>query len=868
MIPGRFERQVARHGARPAVTVDGESVSYSELNRRANCLAHALLRELGPGREPVAVVTGEMVHATAAILGVLKSGKLCVPLDVATPAPRLAAVVEHAGAAAVLGSRAILPLAREVAGQRRPVLAADEPDGCEPDSNPDLAIGGQDLACVLYTSGSTGSPKGVVHDHLNLLAAVDHWSRRFGFGPQDRFVHLSPLSHVSAINDLLKPLLNGGCLVPLRLGESSLGRLAALVVEERITIYHSIPSVFRSMLAALDPQADLSFVRLVHLGGEPLFRTDVELFRARFPRTAVLVNNLGSTEVPTYVQYVIGPETPLDSAVVPIGFPVEGKRIRLVDERGAEVSDGEVGEIVVESAFVARGYWKDERATSERFRGSLERRAERTFRTGDLGRRRPDGAIAFVGRADDQIKVRGHRVELAEVQFAVAEAAREVGGVLDTTVVAGPSASGATGLVGYVVPRDRNNVPLARLRQLLAARLPAPMRPEAWVVLDALPRTSTGKIDRLALPPPARPSGAPGGPTPRRSRSTRQLAELWAQLLALETVPAGADFFELGGDSLLALELVSAVEKLFGRTLSLPEFAAAPTLAAMARLIEARPALRPAPCLVALDPNGSKDPLFLVHGLGGNVVQMRLLARRLDRDRPLWAFQSRGVDGVSLPLRTVEEMAQAYLDELLRLRPAGPYLLGGYSMGGVVAYEMARRLAAAGQEIRCLVLIDSGAPLPLPWSERLFSWLLYGRLLVRGMRARRGARERHGPYARRLNRLLVTNFRAARRYRPAPFRGPTHLIASRGSAESPAAERGFGRFERFERQLCRRRSLWSQLLPDGIAVHEIPGHHLDLFREPAVDDLSAELRSILDAASRAARPPLEALARSPSAQEV
>ena len=849
MTPARFEEQVARHPARPALQIDDETIVYEALNRSANRIAHALAGVVDCTQAPVAVVTREVQHATAAILGTLKAGNVCVPMDPAMPASRLAAIADDAGVAAVLTSGASRTLAHEVASGKRPVLTVDDLDGPLSESDPTIDVRGEDLAWLLYTSGSTGAPKGVLHDHKNLLASVDHWSGKFDYGPDDRFAHLSPMSHVSAINDMLKPLLNGGCMVALDLAASSLGSLARLVVDRRVTVLHCIPSVFRAMTRALEHDDDLSNLRLIHLGGEPLFPTDVQRFRRRFPADCVLVNNLGSTEIPSFIQNVIGPDAALDTPVVPVGFPVPGKRVRLIDSNGEEVAHGEIGEIgeiEVSSPYLALGYWKNPVATAERFVEAGEGQPERSYRTGDLGRRRADGAIEFLGRRDDQIKVRGHRVELGEVQFALERAAQELGGFRETTVVPGELPSGARCVVAYVVSDAGSAFDESRLRAAMAAALPRAMRPEAYVELAELPRTRNGKIDRAALPAPRRETNAAVGDGAIRSPVASQLAELWSQLLATGAIANDADFFDLGGDSMLALELTVEIERLFGRRLSLPELAGAATLESMAALIGKRRGAEPAPCLVPLKTDGNKDALVLVHGLGGGVIQMRELARRLDPDRPVYALQARGIDGVSPPLRGVCEMAAVYLEELQPLLPEGPLLLGGYSMGGVVAYEMAQRLAANGRPVRSLVLIDAGAPLPLPWRQRIGHSFLYGRIVLRRLRARRGGR-RNG-YARSLNRVMLANFRAVRRYRPRTYDGAIDLVASErtgAAAVGDAREREL--MERLEQRLVARRALWDRLAPGRVRVHPIDGHHLELWRPPALDGLVSALRGILEA---------------------
>jgi len=846
MIVELFERRAAQHESRPAVCDGGGAASYGELNRAANRVAHTLAARLGRRQVPVAVLCRDMRLAVAAMLGTLKSANLFVPLDPAAPAARHSEVLDGAGAEIVLTCRDSSVAARRAAGDGRVVIAVDDLDGTVSGTDPGITVDPGDLACILFTSGSTGRPRGVVHEHAGLLAPWQSWSERFGYDEHDRFVNLSPLSHISSINDTLKPLLSGACMVPFRITEASPARLAELLVREGITVYHSIPSVFRALARAADA-ASLRFprLRIVHLGGEPVFSTDVELARGICPSDCVVVNNLGATEIPGLLQYVIDPAATIESGIVPIGYPADGKRVFLRDAEGREVSDGEAGEIVVQSAHLARGYWNDPQATAERFAGGMERSAERTYRTGDLGRRRPDGAIEFLGRVDDQIKVRGHRVELAEVEFALQQAAREVGGIVDSTVAPFTSPVGSNSVVAYCAAAPEVEIDLDGLRERIVARLPEPMRPESYIRLESLPRTTTGKIDRRLLPAPSRHAAG----SPARSPVAQQLEELWSQLLEVETVGMESDFFELGGDSMLALELATEVERVFGRAFTLPEFLEDSTLNGMSRLIETRSEGRTFPCLVPFRTEGSKEPLFVVHGLGGGVLHMRGLIHVLDTDRPFYALQARGLDGVSQPLRTIEAMAARYLEEATRVRPDGPRLLAGYSMGGVVAYEMAQQLAAAGRTIDALVLIDTGAPLPLPWKDRLTYTYLYSRLAMRRL-GRGGRRRTRARYARSVSRVMRASFQAGQRYRAKPFRGNVHLISSTGGETAPGADEQERRLvQRIDRRLVRRRGLWDRLVGDGIATHEIDGHHLDLFRKPTLDLLAAELQRILETTS-------------------
>lgn len=848
MIARRFEQQVQRCGSRPALRVAGASISFDQLNRRANRIAHVLARTIDRRQQPIAIVTAETHDAVASMLGILKSGNAWIPMDPALPEDRLTAMIEHAPAATVLTCKRTESLAKAICKGACPVIAVDEPGGTTTDGNLELEVAPTDLACILYTSGSTGVPKGVVHDQQNLMHPVEYWTSRFGITRDDRSLLVATFSHVAAVNDVLRTLLNGACLVPFDLRRSSLQRLAELIDEERITIYHSIPSVFRALARTLEGSRRFSDVRLMHLGGEPLFRSDVELFRRCVQRDCVLVNNLSATEIQTFAQHVITTRTELDTVIVPVGRATKGKRVLLVDDEGREVGTGEAGEIVVQSAFLALGYWKDAPRTAGAFSGDLARRSERTYRTGDLGRRREDGVIEYLGRKDDQIKIRGHRVELAEVQFFLHQAAEELGGIDETTVVPWDTPSASKALVAYLVPRPGASIELSALRRAVARRLAEPMRPETYVILESLPKTTTGKVDRSGLPAPTRPFAKPTSRSGSRTRLAAQVEGLWKQILGLDSIPRDADFFDLGGHSLLALELADEVEKLFGLKITLPELLDSPTLEGLIQLVSERPGQRPWPALVPFKTDGSKTPLFIVHGLGGVVIELREFARTLDPDRPAYALQARGVDGISPRQRRVEDMAATYIEEIRHVRPNGPYVLCGYSMGGIVAFEMAQQLASGGSRVEALILIDTPAPLRLGLRERTrFRWgfvrsalsQLAARVFGRG-REQRDLRQGHY-----LDQLRMENVRAIRRYRVQAYPGPIHHVVSRGAVENGTG----GRLDPLLRLFLAKRSLWNRLALGGVATREVIGHHLDLMRRPALEQVIEQVRASLDGPS-------------------
>lgn len=848
MISRRFEEAAARWAKHPAIRTPAAEISYEELNREANRIAYALLAQGEIDRSlPVGLLCDGYARTAAAVFGVWKAGRMLVVLDPLQPPARLRKIAEHARCREIVSGGGRLQAARSLA----PRLLIDQ-DGLPTlgDDNPRRTTESRRPLAVVYTSGSTGTPKGVVHDHDSLTSACDHWIDGFAFAPGDRALFVGNTSSIAGFNDLLKYSLSGVTTTPFDIRESGIGEALRTMQEQRTTLLHSVPSVFRAMAGALRNDEPVKELRLLHLGGEPLFRSDVELFRRHFPRACKLVNNLGSTEVPTSMQFVVEPAMQIVSTLVPVGREIAGKRTRVVDGEGRDVKPGEVGILHLSGRTLARGYHREPELTASCFSGDLDGSGDnwRSFRSGDLARIDDDGQLTIIGRADDQLKIRGHRVELAEVELALRESVDDATRELTVVAREGERREGDVSekrIVAYLVAREGATIDLEALRRKLAARLPAPALPGDYVVLDRIPRTGTGKVDRAALPAPA--SSVPRADLRRRSRIATELELLWCQLLGRRSIAADDDFFDLGGDSLKALELALEIGRLFGRAPTLPEMVQAPTLAKMAAWIESRPDRQPQPSLVRFKSDGHKTPLHVIHGMGGGVVIFRELARRLDRQRPVFAYQARGIDGITRPLRSIDAMATLYLEELRAVQPHGPYLLAGYSMGGTVAFEMARRLREAGEAIEALIPIDSGAPLRLGWRERWRHQLVISRIVVRHLVRQPPEFTGRNEYTVAIGKLPLIHFRALRRYRPRRFDGSMDLISSYGLAERlPDGNRDRPIAEQLERHHGLKRELWRELLGGELRIHRVRGEHLDLLRPPALEGLLGSLRSILD----------------------
>src|SRR5918998_520240 len=591
-IPERFEEQVGKFPERIALRVAGREFTYDALNRAPNQIARAILAIEAEGQQRVAMMLEQDDPLLAAtILGIFKAGKVYVPIDPSYPPARTSYILEDSQADLILAGSSSLPLTRELAGnnERRRVLNIDEiidEIGAGPsDENPALPIDPDAIAYIIYTSGSTGEPKGVIQTHRNLLGFVRNYTNSWRISASDHLTLFYSPSVSQSLMDIFGALLKGAALHPYNAKREGLANLATWLTKEGITVFDSVPSLYRNFLESLSGDEEFPELRLIRLGGEPLSRELVTRSRKHFPG-CVLVNQLAATETSMIAQYFIDSETEITgSTVVPAGYAVDGVEVSLIDEAtGAEVGFGQVGEIAIKSRYLSPGYWRRPDLSQAAFSFDPHGGGERLYHTGDLGRMRPDGCLEYLGRKDLRVKIRGHSVEVAEIEAVLHDLAE----VKEAAVRAIELAQDDTRLVAYIVPRDESFPSVSRLRAALAEALPDYMIPSAFVRLEALPLTPSGKVDRRALPEPdeERPDleGAYEAP---RTPVEEALAGIWADVLRLERVGIHDDFFELGGHSLLATQVISRLRDAFGVELSLPGFFEGPTVAGLAEKIEA-----------------------------------------------------------------------------------------------------------------------------------------------------------------------------------------------------------------------------------------------------------------------------------------
>ena len=518
----------------------------------------------------------------AAIFGVLKSGNAYVPLDLTHPKERLARILEDSQATALLTTRSTAAVAKMLTTGPVKIIDINEIDDAISTANLCLPILPDALAYILYTSGSTGQPKGVVQNQRNVLHHIANYTNGLHLNPNDKLTLIPSYGFDAAVMDMFGALLNGATLYPINLKEEDPTALLARMVEEKITVYHSTPTVYRYLVGSLTGKEDLSAIRLVVLGGEEVLTKDIDRFRRHFSENAIFVNGLGPTESTLALQYFINHETQVIGNIVPVGYAVEDTEVHLLNEAGERTEI--YGEIGIRSDHLALGYWQESEMTKAAFFPDPQGGTQRIYRTGDMGRLLCDGSIAFTGRKDFQVKIRGVRIEPGEIESALSQHP----GVRECVVLAREDVLDVKRLVVYIVANQQRAPSAHDLRSFLKQKLPDYMVPSAFVYLDALPRTPNGKIDRGALPAPDQISAAlDQSYVAARTPEEEKLAKIWAQVLKLNRVGIHDNFFELGGHSLLATQVMSRLREAFQVELNLRELFEHPTVAGLAESLEA-----------------------------------------------------------------------------------------------------------------------------------------------------------------------------------------------------------------------------------------------------------------------------------------
>jgi amino acid adenylation domain-containing protein len=855
-----FEAQAARGPDEIAVVHGEKAWTYAELNRRGNQIAH-YLRNRGVKRgEVVGVLLERGIEMVASVLGVLKAGGAYLPLDPSYPNERLAFMLKDARVkilltqerlveALSLGETSIVCLDRDwrvVAGESA--------------QNPVNKTNAENLAYVIYTSGSSGSPKGILIPHRAVVRLICN-TNYIELQASDRIAQASNASFDAATFEIWGALAHGARLVVIsRDVVLSPARFAVEIVEQGITVLFLTTALFN--LFAREAPKSFSSIRHLLFGGEAVDPGRVNEVVEQAPPERLL-HVYGPTESTTFASWFLVQSVPGGATTIPIGRPISNTQTLILDKNLRPVPPGMPGELCIGGDGLALGYLNRPELTAEKFVPNTFGRASgaRLYKTGDRARFLPDGNIEFLGRVDHQVKLRGFRVELEEIEAVLVDHPS----VGEAVVVMRADSPGDKRLVAYLAANgEAPTLTPDELREYLRHKLPEYMVPATFVMLDALPLTPNGKIDRRALPSPNGTGTILNasflGP---RNTVELQLAQIWEEVLNVRPISVTDNFFDLGGHSLLAVRLMAQVRKRFGRDLPLDTLFKAATLENLASVIrqEAAPVWSP---LVEIQPGSSQKRIFFIHPAGGNIICYVALARHLGVEQSFYGLQARGLDGREEPFTRIEDMAAYYIDAIRSVQSSGPYLLGGWSLGAVVAFEMAQQIQAQGQEVALLALLDSPAPLRqeeemdevqllaaltgdwgLPISEVDLRGLEPDerllRLLQHGQEQRLVPLDYDLAQARRLLHIFKTNVEARRNYRPRRYADRITLFRAREAPQNA--------FDNSPGSDVESALGWSALSSLPIDVHDVPGDHISMITEPHVQSLAAKVKGSVNALS-------------------
>ncbi len=881
-----FEAQVERTPEAIALIFNNFTITYQELNAQANQLANylrsaKLSRSDSLGIRPemrVGVCIERSPKIIVSILAIFKAGGVYVPLDPTYPKERLAFMVEDARLSVLLTQESLDIEPR----QRTTVVHLDQEWEIitqHSNTNPKQVVTPDNVAYIIYTSGSTGKPKGVLLEHRGLCNLATAQIQAFNIQPDSRVLQFASLSFDASISEIFMALVAGATLCLATIDELLPGTNLLRLLRDRVITTVTLPP---SVLAIL-PAEELPDLQTIIVAGEACSADIV----ARWASGRRFFNAYGPTEATVCATIA---ECRDAKNQPPIGRALANTQVYILDRHLQPVPIGVPGELYLGGLGLARGYLNLPELTEEKFIPNPFGKAEtaeeqgsrgeiitqdsalrtlhsqkRLYKTGDLARYLPDGNIEFLGRIDHQVKIRGFRIELGEIESVL----RQHPDILTCVITAYEDQSGKR-LVAYIVPRNGITINQQELKKCLKKHLPDYMMPAAWIILDTLPLTPSGKVDRKALPTP----NADRSPEAKtlvapRDNLELELVQIWEEVLNLRPIGVTENFFDIGGHSLLAVRLMALIQQQFGRELPLSTLFQGGTIEQLATLLRSDTPERPWSPLVGIQTAGSKLPLFCAHPIGGNVLGYIALGRYLSPDQPLYALQAPGVEGQRQPYTEIPELATHYIEALQAFQPSGPYFLAGHSFGGLVAFEMAQQLQQQGQEVGLLAIMDTPAPIHGGVIEPIDDarWLVkrsqvLERFFGKEISVDYAELQQLEPEAqfnyfleklRRVNlippdaghdmircilEVQKASYQALINYVPQVYSGKITLLR----ASKMVAEDSRGVFaQSFQKPALG----WGELTTEPIEIHEVPGDHVTMLAEPHVQVLADKLKCCL-----------------------
>jgi amino acid adenylation domain-containing protein len=827
-------------------------LTYKQLNNQVNQLANYLRKQ---GVEPevlVGIYAERSVDLVIAILGIIQAGGAYVMLDPAYPKARLTSIIEDTKLQLILTQS---HLAIDVAISATNLFLLDTQWTELSTESTEIASAQttlDNLAYIMYTSGSTGKPQGV----QITLAQVEYYlqavSEVIKLQPHDIYLHSASFSFSSSIRQLLLPLSQGiKVVITSKENTSNLSSLIELIQTEGITIFDTVASVWTYLLIHLTQleqnrcgQLINSQLRLLIFSGGLLTSQLLNQVRGKFPQPPQIINIYGQTETIGVCAYQIPDQFDGLDGYAPVGSPYPHNQLYVLTEHMQPVSATQIGELYVSGASLARGYLNNPQLNDRKFIPNpftTDKQRSQLYRTGDLARYLPDGNLEIVGRQDFQVKIRGMRVEIEEIETVLMQHPD----VQQAAVIGKNGKSGEQIIVAYLVPKQ-SSINISDVRSFLKTKLIDYMIPSAFEVLESLPLTPNHKLDRKRLPEPSRKSFIT---VPARDELELQLIQIWEKVLDIQPIGITDNFFDLGGHSLIALQLLAQIERTWEKCLLLATLLESPTIAELANVLRQEEDPIVWSPLVLLKAGGAKPPLFCIHPMGGNLFGYYDLAKKMDADRSIYGLQAKGTDGKSRPLDRIEDMASYFIRSIQIIQPNGPYFLLGYSFGGTIAFEIARQLVDQGRKVAFLGLLDTRCPniekIRLPFLQWLNLHLNKLQKLDTKERIKylidKGNSHKKVAYRDGVLNMLSSsgifrpehldvldcNVSAVKEYKLQVYPGKATLFWSEFQDDYIDLYPDLG---------------WGEWVAEGLEMQYLPGDHITLMKEPHVQVLVEKLR--------------------------
>ncbi|NEO91324.1 MAG: amino acid adenylation domain-containing protein, partial [Moorea sp. SIO3G5] len=852
-----FVKQVKQQGEAIALITPEYTLTYQELYTQAHKIGQKLQQLGATPNTLVAVLMTKGWEQVAAVLGIVMSGAAYLPIDPTLPQERQWHLLEQgevklALTQANLAGSLSLP-------EHIECLSVDTEEWETIEATPKDSVQSiSDLAYVIFTSGSTGTPKGVMIDHRGAVNTILDINQRFDIKPNDRILAVSALNFDLSVYDIFGTLAAGGTIViPSPDGAKDPAHWVELMVKHQVTLWNTVPALMQMLVEYLSQHPDCSSfpLRLALLSGDWIPLNLPEQIKTFWSQAQVMSLG-GATEASIWSVYY--PITTVDPEwkSIPYGKPLANQRLYVLNERMEPCPNWVPGQLYIGGIGIAQGYWRNEEKTNASFI-IHPHTGEKLYKTGDLARYLPDGNTEFLGREDFQVKISGYRIELGEIEVSLQKhfAVKE-------TVVTAVGELQNKQLVAYIVLHPETTATIDELREYLQQCLPEYMVPPNYIFLEVLPLTPNGKVDRKRLPTPElKFAPTTENYVPPRNSQELQLVKMWEDILGVQPVGVCSNFFDLGGHSLLAVRLMNRIEQELGRSLPLSTLFQSSTVEQLARILHQEQVVSDPSPLVPIQSQGSQLPIFCVHPAGGTVFCYFELAQKLGMEQPFYGLQSLGQVEGEEPLTSVEDMAAVYQKAIREVQAKGPYILMGWSFGGMVALEMANNLLAQGEQVAFLGLIDTYAPSQMPNEEQLSEnvevvlELFGGNLSLPWEEIRQlpqkeqvtliweQARQANlvppdfeTTQLERLLHIMKLNHKAMGSYSPPAYPGMITLFRAEAGSVTVSQE-----LVGVDPTLG-----WKEVGTSGVEVHTIPGYHEYMVHQPNVAILAERLKSCIE----------------------